>query len=213
MKAEIHLSQSEGLSDLRRRFRIQLLLTIAGGIGIFAIILPFTWDVSPFAAATASRGELLAKDLWRPAMPFFLPALITIASLRWLISGTLSRSERMIVYVMSAASVCITLSFIVNPSGWPTDLIEWLIMVIPLVTFGFGIISLLRTRYNVMLKPFRAIMSMQVAYLANCLLCLSAFFGQWQIGAYCSLVTAIVYLIQMILVFRRDTRHIEASVV
>ena len=45
-----------------------------------------------------------------------------------------------------------------------------------------------------------ALMALEVAYLGNCLLCLVLFLREWQRGAYCALVTAVVYLLHVILV-------------
>ena len=97
---------------------------------------------------------------------------------------------------------CFTLfSFITNIEGWPTDVNEWLSLIFPVVTLVFGIYVLIRSRKNLIINPFLATFSMQVAYIANCLLCLTSFFGEWQIGAYFCLITIIVYLIQIILVY------------
>jgi hypothetical protein len=187
-------------SDFRHWIRIQWLMTLLGAVGIPAIFLPFTWDISPFAAAFETDF-----NLWRIGWPALLPVLIAIALLRWLISTTISRTELNMAGFVGAGStvlVCFTISgMITTIGGWPGDLKEWLSIVLPVVTLGFAVFALLKTRQNLMFKPFRAIMSMQIAYIANCLLCLSSFFGEWQIGAYFCLITVIVYLIQMILVF------------
>jgi len=177
--------------------RVHVLLTIAGAIGILAMFLPFTWGTSP-------AGGTFDKELWRLAWPFFLPPLITIAAARWLLSGRVSPPERAIAYTVSAATVCVTLSNYVRVLEWPRHFKEQVGFLFPFIVLAFGLFALLRIRRNELLKPFGAVVSLQVAYLANCLLCLSSFFGSWQIGAYCSLVTAIVYLIQMSLVLLRD---------
>jgi hypothetical protein len=202
--------QSNGSSDLKKRPGIQLFLTIAGGIGIIAIFLPFTLNTSPWVAALESfNGEFLMNKIWRIALPAFFPVLITMALLRWHIQGTLSRPECFIAYLVSAASVMITLS-VCFENGWPKELKERLIIVIPILALALGIFALFRNRQNMPLNPFRAIAAMQIAYMVNCLLCLTGFFGGWQIGAYCCLAAVVVYLIQMILVFRKDISLIEA---
>ena len=178
-------------------FRIQLLLTIGGAIGIAAIFLPFAWGTAPLGAA-------LDKDLWRLAWPFFLPALVTPVSVHWLISGKLSWPECLVAFFVSTATVCITVSMYVTMPGWPPDIKAWLGFVFPIVMLVFGVFTLLRARRNLTTSPLSAVLSMQVAYLANFLLCLTSFFGEWQIGVFCSLVTAIAYVIQLGLVWRRD---------
>jgi len=175
---------------------------MTGGVGILAIFLPFAWSTSPLAA-------VFDEYLWRLAWPFFLPALVTSASLHWLITKRLSRSGNTIAYLISAAMICLMLSVYGAADRWPGEFKEWLAFVLPFVTMGFGVFALLKTRLNATLRLFGPTISLQVAYLANCLLCLSSWFGQWQIGAYCSLVTAIAYVIQIILLWRNDEPRIS----
>lgn len=172
-------------------FRIYLILTIIGASGILAIFIPFTWDNSPLNA-------VFDKYMWRLGWPCFFPILVSIASLRLLFSKTLSRTEQVIAYLLSLTSVCITLSFyFVFVSEMPSTFKEWLSYIIPLIMVGFAIFVLIRFRNNATFMPVLAIFSMQFAYLANILLCLIGFLGEWQIGAYFSLVTAIIYLTQI----------------
>lgn len=178
-------------------FRIQLVIAIVGLTGIAAIFLPFTWDQTLFSAVND-------RNLWRLALPAFLPVLIAVLSLRWLFSTTLSSAEQVIAYIVSLASAVVTLSiyFIIH-SGWPSDFIGWLVYVIPLITLGLGITVIITHRKNMKIKPFLAVISLQTAYLANILLCLIGFFGGWQFGAYLTLLTACAYLIQTILVIKK----------
>lgn len=185
------------LTPFRGRSRTPFLLTVVGMVGIPAIFLAFAWNTSPWNAA-------LDKNLWRLAWPFFLPILVTIASLRWHISTKLSHSERIIAYLVSAGMVCVTLSGYVMQYGLPNMFKEWIGFFLPFLILAFGVFTLLRTRQNAIFKSYRAIMTMQTAYLANSLLCLSSFLERWQIGAYCSLVTTIAYLIQIGYVSRYD---------
>ncbi len=187
-------------SDLRSWFMIQLVLTLTGAIGVAAIFLPFSWSISPFSAAFMKDF-----DLWQIAWPAFLPLLITVESLRWIFAQTLSRTEVIIAHFAGAvniALVCFTLwGFVKNIGGWPTGANEWLSLISPFVTLAFGIYAMTISLKSLKFKSFMAVFSMQVAYVANCLLCLISFFGEWQIGAYFCLITVIAYFIQIILVF------------
>ena len=193
------------LNHLGLGYKIPLILTVAGTAGIPAIFLAFTWNTSPWSAA-------LDKNLWRIAWPFFLPILISITSLRWHTSMKLSQPERVIAYLVSTAMVCVTLSGYVMQYGLPNKFKEWIGFFFPFIILAIAFFILLRTQQNAAFKPYRAIITMQTAYLANSLLCLSAFWGAWQIGAYCSLVTTIVYLIQIAYVWRHDYSQSEAKV-
>ncbi len=194
-------------SDPRSGRTIHLLLTVVGAIGIPAIFLHFSWDVSPFTAAFVKDF-----DLWQIAWPAFLPILITIASIRWLFITSISKTELSLAWsagFAATALICFSLLNIIKNNGWPAELREWLSLVIPVLILGLGIFTLIRTRQDRKFRQYRAIMSMQIAYIANCLLCLISLFGGWQIGAYFCLVTVIAYVNQIIsvIVYRYDVNN------
>lgn len=118
--------------SLKSSFTIQLPLTIAGVMCIPGIFLHFSWDVSPFSAAFT-----MDYDLWQIAWPAFLPVPVAIVSLRWLFRATFSFAERLIAFIagaISAGLVCFSLLDAVANNGLPTDLQEWLSIVIPAIT-------------------------------------------------------------------------------
>jgi hypothetical protein len=197
---EVQMNSTTTSTSSRAHLSTQLLLTFFGGIGIPAIFMNFAWNTSPFGAA-------LDKDLWRLAWPFFLPLIILPASLRWVLSSALSGTERLVGYVLSAFTVCITLSGYVGAMDLPRDFAEWIAYVTPFLIFGIGIYVLIRTRHDRAQQSFRPVMSLQFAFLANCMLCLISLLSDWQAGAYCSLVTAVAYVAQMTLAFRKSKSH------
>lgn len=77
----------------------------------------------------------------------------------------------------------------------------WLLVVlsVPLLPLLFGVYVVIKNLRNKGPKEVSAIMAMQFVYLSNALLCLIAYFGDWQIGAYFVVVTSIVYLLQIVL--------------
>jgi hypothetical protein len=50
-------------------------------------------------------------------------------------------------------------------------------------------------------REFNPVMAIQIAYLAHAVLCLTAFFGSWgwESGAYCVLVAALAFVLQIVL--------------
>ena len=185
----------------RPRSIFQLLLTVVGLVGIAALFLPFTEGVSPADVVLAYfRGEDTAT-IWKLAVPFFLSVLVSSASLRWIVSGTLSRPERMIAHFVSVAIASMTLSLYWDDVTWPSNIREWLALATPVSTLILGVYIVIRSWRMPSLRELSALMSMQVAYLANCLLCLISFVGGWQIGAYFALVTAVVYSAQIAVMF------------
>jgi hypothetical protein len=188
------------------RSRIHVLLTVLGLAGIAVPFLPFTMgifsDVSPLDAVKRYGVFMLL------GMPFFLCIFISAASIRWLIWGLFSRAERAIAYLASAAMACLTLSFLLEvivedglakiAHEW--DAHEWLAFAAPLLIIIIGVFALLKGFRKCASKQFSVLLALQVAYLANCAFCLVGFYPDWLIGAYCSLLTAAVYVLQIALV-------------
>ena len=67
------------------------------------------------------------------------------------------------------------------------------------MTLILGVYVVLRSWRMAAPRELSALMSMQAAYLWNCLSCLIGFFGQWQMGAYFALATAVAYSVQIVL--------------
>ncbi|MEZ4412896.1 MAG: hypothetical protein R2910_07940 [Gemmatimonadales bacterium] len=174
-------------------------LTAAGGLGIVALLLPFTLDTSPY-------GALTEWGLWRLVLPAFLVAFILPASLRWMTAGTLSGRARSIGYALAAgAAVLILLSYL-QLEAWPDGPAQWVAVVGPVLILGFGATLLVRTRGPGRLGGYTPIMALQVVYIANAMLALGASFPDWQVGAYCIVVTIMAYALQIDLV-----RHTPGS--
>ena len=182
------------------RWNVHLLLAVAGMAGIAGLFLPFYWDVSPMKA-------LFDKSLWRLAAPALLSVLVTAATTRWIISGSFSKAEKAIAYFVSVVSAGVTLSFLFNDNMWASDFQKWITFAIPLVVLLSGACLVLRKSRKRVSRETNPLIAMQVAYLANYLMCLVMFWpsgsdflsGGWQIGAYFCLAASIVYMIQIAL--------------
>jgi hypothetical protein len=184
--------------------KVHLWITLAGLTGIVSLFLPFTWSVSPMKA-------LLDKDIWKLAAPFFLSIPIIIASLRWFITGSFSRSWQTIGYVTSAGSAIITVSFFFTGGAFPSEFREWFALAVAVfVLLAGNLLVIMKLRKHAE-EGYCPLIALQVAYLANCLMCLvlfrpeySSLFGfSWQIGAWFSLATALIYLLQIYLFTRQ----------
>jgi hypothetical protein len=171
---------------------VHLLLTVVGIIGIVGLFLPFTFGTSPMNAVSD-------KELWRLALPFFLAVLASAASIRWVISGSFSGRERAIAYVVSASMAGVTLSLWFPFRDGPANIREWLAFVSPEPILALGVYFLIRNSRMGSSRNFNPVMAIQIAYLANAVLCLIAFFGDWQLGAYCVLVAALAFVLQIAL--------------
>lgn len=184
--------------------KVHVFLAIAGLTGIAVLFLPFTFDISPLMA-------LQNRLTWKVAAPAFLAVLISFAAMRWIISGSLSRAEAGIAYIVSIASAFATLSCLYqiireswSPSEFEVTLV--LLIVIPffvLLSGSWLVISKLKRKIS---RDYNPIIALQVAYLADCLMCLimycpffDDFMTGWQIGAWLSIATVVIYLLQIYL--------------
>ena len=174
-------------------------LTLLGMTGIPALFLPFSHDYSPVRAVFDDSG------LWQVALPFFLSPLAVAVSLRWMMSGALSRVARAITYAISSVAAAVTLSGYFTAYDPPSDLQEWLSLVMPLATLFLGICLLIRNSRMLPSREFNPVMAIQTAYLANAVLGLIALFGEWQVGAYCALVAASAFMLQTTLISTQRT--------
>lgn len=173
--------------------RLLVMFSVASLTGISAIFLPFTWGVSPMGAVCWGFD-----GIWKLGVPFFLAILILGASLHWIISGTLSKLEKWIAYIISISVACLTLSlFITSP---PSDFNEWLMLLATIITLAIGVFLVIISFKIEKLKQFSPIMAMQTAYLGNCVLCLLVYRDDLEIGAYCALITAVLYATHMIII-------------
>jgi hypothetical protein len=170
------------------------LLTVVGLTGVVALFLPFTFDESPVSAT--------GDGLWQVALPFFLAVPVAATAAHWVIAGSLSRPERIVAYAMSVASAGLTILFLTAllDREWPRLVQDWLAFAATMITMSAGGCLLLRNRVVEQSREFGPVLAIQAAYLANALLCLITFLGEWQVGAYCVVVTVIAYLLQIILV-------------
>lgn len=80
------------------------------------------------------------------------------------------------------------------------DVRFWLALVIPLLPMLCGVYVVIKNLRSKGPKEVSALMTMQIVYLSNALLCLIMFFKEWQIGAYFVVVTSGVYLTQIVVV-------------
>jgi hypothetical protein len=176
--------------------KYHLWLTIAGLTGIVSLFLPFTYDISPLMAL--QDGFF---NFWRIAIPAFLSVFVFIAAMRWILAGSFNRILKTIAYVLSAASAYLTVSFFFMGGASPSGFVEWIafaIVIVVLISGSWLLISKLKKQVTAVYSP---IIALEVAYLANCLMCLFIFaieYG-WQIGAWFILATAVIYLLQIYL--------------
>lgn len=213
--------------------KLQPYLVALSVIGIVSIFLPFTRNVAPFDVIVLNAPVILAGklpnryDIWLILLtgPFFLAIPITAASLKRLWTGRLSRVAWLTSYGLALAMAGATLGFIglgLSEKASPMDrsleeyLVllspqEYLVLFLPLAILALGAGWVIRNRRRrLLLHALNAVITMQVAYIANGVLCLVLFQDDWKNGAYVTFVTVVVYLTHIALVSsRRSTSAVR----
>ena len=192
------------------RSRIQWFLTIAGLSGIVSIFLAFTYDVSPFEA-------VFDNNLWVFGAPFLLSAVISASLIRWNLTCHLSLLEQIITYLigLSIMAAVIRTNFLVSyPLSSYYDSVEMMTVIFSVSSLIAGIFLAIRNHRLGKFKNLSPIMLMQTVYLSNGILCLIIGFweGRWQIGAYFTLLTVIVYAAQMVWISCQKKNNLGKSI-
>jgi hypothetical protein len=189
--------------DGRRSFC--MLAVVLGFAGVLSLFLPFASGESP--VSVVSRPEAFS-GIWQIALPFFLAPLISAASMRWIFSGRLSTLENAVACLAGLGAVFLTL-FVLFQAPRPATLRDWLASAAALIIILAGSPVIFRNWRSGMPLGLNAILSMQVAYLANGSLCLIAFWGEWQSGAYAAFLAALACTAQVAAICRGSGRLSE----
>jgi O-antigen ligase len=100
--------------------------------------------------------------------------------------------------VTSAATAAVTLPMWLG--GDSLDIQASLEYVSAGLILALGVYFLIRNSRMGPSRNFNPVMAIQVAYLANAVPCLIGSFQDWGVGAYCILVAAIAFVLQIVLV-------------
>ena len=175
-------------------------VAVAAVTGVASVVRPFTYDVSPLD--TLRPGPDLG-EVWHLGAPFFLSIGILIGSLRWVAAKRFTLLERGIWFGLGAVSTFITFRLLTQLGGpGPNTSQDRLMIWLPLVIIVAGWVLVILSWCKDNSASFGPVAAMQVAYVANGAMCLTMFQGSrlgWQDGAYLTLVTCLVYSLQVAL--------------
>ena len=195
------------------RSRIQWFLTIAGLSGIASLFLSFVGGfmqsstsglfegISPFEAVFESTVNehniihLLDNIFFQLGSPFFLSVIISVFIIRWSLTGRLSLLEQVITYLIGLSMMAVVIS---TNFRLLFESKAMMIIIFSASSLIAGIFLVIRNHRLGKFKNLSPIILMQTAYFSNGIFCLIVFWTDWQIGAYFTLVTVIVYAAQMV---------------
>ena len=195
------------------RSGFSLVVAVVGLAGVASIVLPFTYNVSPFGAA----GTLFSRDsflgeLWRLGIPFLLAILVTAGAFRLALSGRFTRTERLVGYLAAMGAACCLLSIFLpygsnNFVSAPSGAFEWFMTVFPWMASAAGIALVWRNAQAGVPEGANVIAAMELVYVTVAVICLVSYAGEWQIGACLVALTTLVYLAQIAAVSVAAPRH------
>jgi hypothetical protein len=173
--------------------------TVIGAAGIVALFLPFAYDYSPVRAMFFDDWF---AEVWPLGAPFFLSIPVTLASARLILFGPLSRVERLAAYASSVAAAAVTIWLVMTWVSSDSSLLvtDWIAVAVPLTTLAAGGAMLVHLRRNPRWEVANPILAMQLAYLANALMCFIMFSGNLQVGAFAAVATTVAYVLQVVLI-------------
>lgn len=197
-----------------------LLFAMFGLVGISTIVLPFYENVSPLIVIGEWYHDLVpgpglfSLAFYAPvAAPFFLSILISIASLRVGVVGRLSKFEAGCAWVAAPLATAGTLWFAirflwfaqeaVRRGDLPKLVRDWadlVLLTLAPVAIVVGIVMIARAaKRRTIPHPLLAVTAMQWTYIANAAFLEAVWpgwrgwLGGYQIGAYLTLATVLVY--------------------
>jgi hypothetical protein len=192
------------------RSHFSLAVAVVGLVGVAAVFLPFTFNVSPLDAVGTLpflRGDAhFLAGLWRLGVPLLLAILVTVGTFRWIVLGPLTRTELVVGYLAALVADCCFLCLYLpygndDPARAPSSFSEWFMFLVSWVGSAAGTYLLWRNLRRGVPHAANVISAMQIVYAIVAVFCMVAFASEgWQIGAYLVAVTTLVYLVQIVAV-------------
>ncbi len=182
--------------------KVQIVLTVIGLSGIILSFVPFTYDAKPYDVIFGGRVALVeVQDFWLLVAPcFFLPILVSMGYVLWLITGRLPRWTMLASYVFAALFMCSSLAgFIyIDDSFDPINL-----AMIVLFALSFTIVGWLSIRGIRQHSTAGGLVAMQGVYAIQMTFWVMFALGDFQIGAWLAVISLPAYLAQIALALKR----------
>jgi hypothetical protein len=199
------------------RSRFSLMVAIVGLAGVASIFLPFAYAVSPLDAVGTLpflRGdEHFLEGLWRLGVPFLLAILVTVETIRWVVSERITRVECLVGYLAALVAAACLLSLLFaygsdNAQSAPSGFIEWFMVAFPWAGLAAGVYLLRKNSRAGVPDAANTVAAMQIVYVIVAIICLATYASSGlQIGGYLVAVTTVAYMTQIVAVAAAAWRH------
>jgi len=177
--------------------KVQIALTVIGLSGIILSIVPFTFGIAPYELIFVE----LDADTWFLVAPcVFLPILVSMGYVLWLITGRLHRWTMLASYVFAALLMCSSLAGFINSDD---SFDPYVLAMIVLFALSFTIVGWLSIRGIKQHSTAGGLVAMQGVYAIQMTFWVMVALDDFEIGAWLAVISLLAYLAQIALALKR----------
>ena len=180
--------------------KVQIALTVIGLSGIILSFVPFTSGIAPYEVILDALIDYLG--FWLLVAPcVFLPILVSMGYVLWLITGRLPRWTMLASYVFAALFMCSSLA------GFIYIYIDYfdpdLLALNVLFALSFTIVGWLSIRGIKQHSTAGGLVAMQGVYAIQMTFWVIVALDDFEIGAWLAVISLLAYLAQIALALKR----------
>lgn len=179
--------------------KVQIALTVIGLSGIISSFVPFTAGIAPYEVIL----DELFVDFWLLVAPcVFLPILVSMGYVLWLITGRLPRWTMLASYILAALFMCSSLAgliYIYIDNSFDPNVLAMIV----LFALSFTIVGWLSIRGIKQHSTVGGLVAMQGVYAIQMTFWVMAALDYFEIGAWLAVISLLAYLAQIALALKR----------
>ena len=181
--------------------KAQIALTVIGLSGIILSFVPFTSGIAPYEVILDE--PFVDLGLWFLVAPcVFLPILVSMGYVLWLITGRLPRWTMLASYVLAALFMCSSLTgfiYIYIDNSFDPNVLAMIV----LFALSFTIVGWLSIRGIKQHSTAGGLVAMQGVYAIQMTFWVIIALDDFEIGAWLAVISLLAYLAQIALALKR----------
>jgi hypothetical protein len=181
--------------------KVQIALTVIGLSGIILSFVPFTSGIAPYEVILDE--PFVDLGLWFLVAPcVFLPILVSMGYVLWLITGRLPRWTMLASYVLAALFMCSSLAgliYIYIDNSFDPNVLAMIV----LFALSFTIVGWLSIRGIKQHSTAGGVVAMQGVYAIQMTFWVMVALDDFEIGAWLAVISLLAYLAQIALALKR----------
>jgi hypothetical protein len=181
--------------------KVQIALTVIGLSGIILSFVPFTSGIAPYEVIFDEQFfDFDLRVLVAPCV--FLPILVSMGYVLWLITGRLPRWTMLASYVLAALFMCSSLAgfiYIYIDNSFDPNVLAMIV----LFALSFSIVGWLSIRGIKQHSTAGGLVAMQGVYAIQMTFWVMVALDDFEIGAWLAVITLLAYLAQIAIALKR----------